>query len=70
MIKVKTFGCSLRIFHVTQELQALDENVNDFLQREEIEKLISVSDAPMTDSSGAIVGLTRVIAYDDGRPAK
>jgi hypothetical protein len=26
-----------------------------------------VSDTPVTDSTGAIVGITRVIAYDDGK---
>jgi hypothetical protein len=67
MIRVKTFGCSLRIFHVTQELHALDENINEFLEKEDIKKLFSVSDTPVTDSTGAIVGMTRVIAYDDGK---
>jgi len=67
MIKVKTFGCSLRIFHMTQEMHALDENVNDFLEKESIKQVFAVSDSPVTDSTGAIVGITRVIAYDDGK---
>jgi hypothetical protein len=67
MIRVKTFGCSLRIFHVTQELHTLDDNVNEFLEKEEIQSLFSVSDTAVTDSTGAIVGITRVIAYDDGK---
>jgi hypothetical protein len=67
MIQVKTFGCSLRIFHVTQELHSLDENVNEFLEKENIKQLFSVSDTAVTDSNGAIVGITRVIAYDDGK---
>jgi hypothetical protein len=67
MIKVKTFGCPLRIFHVAKELQELDEMVNEFMRKEKIKTLLSVSDAPVTDSSGATIGVMRVIAYDDGK---
>ncbi len=33
MVKVKTFSSQLRIFHVKEELDALDNAVNEFIKK-------------------------------------
>ena len=64
MDKVKTFTAPLRIFHTRQELEDLDTRVNEFVEESKIQ-IVSVSDASTTDSSGATIGLIRVVAYRD-----
>ena len=64
MIKVKTFTSALKIFHAKNELEKLDEMVNQFIQGNNVKKVISVSDAATTDDKGATIGLIRVIAYE------
>lgn len=63
MIKVKTFSIPIKVFHVTEELEQLDRQVNQFLAGEGIRKVISVSDAVTTDDRGAAIGLVRVVTY-------
>ena len=63
MIKVKTFSIPIKVFHTHEELEKLDEQVNDFLAREDIKKVISVSDAVTTDDKGAAIGLVRVLTF-------
>jgi hypothetical protein len=63
MLKVKTFTTELRPFHTVRELGSLDEQVNAYLQENNIAELISVSDTCTTDDSGATIGLIRVISY-------
>lgn len=63
MIKVKTFASPLQIFHARKELEGLDERVNQFLAQENISQVISVNDACTTDSTGATIGVIRVVAY-------
>ncbi len=63
MVKVKTFTIPLKVFHVHEELEQLDEQVNVFLAGEEVRKVISVSDAVTTDDKGAAIGLVRVVTY-------
>jgi hypothetical protein len=63
MVKVKTFASPLKIFHAQKELEALDEMVNQFIAKNKVQKVISVSDACTTDESGTM-GLLRVIAYE------
>ena len=63
MIKVKTFGEPLQAFKTRQELDELDQRVNDFLQRENITRVISVSDTT-TSENGSTIGLLRVIVYE------
>jgi len=65
MIKVKTFTSPLKIFQTRQELQALDEQVNQFIKENNITNVISVSDEGTTDDSGATIGMIRVIAYKE-----
>jgi hypothetical protein len=65
MIKVKTFGSQFKIFHITQELADLDAQINDFISRNAIKQVISVSDATTTDTSGATMGIIRVVAYEE-----
>ncbi len=65
MAKVKTFSSGLKVFHVTQELNQLDEQVNKFISEKGIKKVISVSDACTTDDKGATIGIIRTLAYEE-----
>jgi hypothetical protein len=64
MIKVKTFASPLKIFQAKKELEALDTMVNRFIDENNVQKVISVSDTCTTDDSGASIGLVRVVAYE------
>ncbi len=64
MAKVKTFGSQLRIFHVTEELETLDKAVNEFIKKNKIKKVISVSDSTTANVDGGTIGVIRVIAYE------
>ena len=64
MVKVKTFTTELKIFHATQELRQLDEQVNLFISESGITKVISVSDTTTTDNTGATIGMIRTLAYE------
>jgi len=63
MIKVKTFTNEIRVLHAMQELAELDGHVNDFIQKNNITKVISVSDA-CTSGDGNTIGIVRVITYE------
>ncbi|MGD9300236.1 MAG: hypothetical protein PVI13_01590 [Desulfobacterales bacterium] len=63
MVKVRTFACPIKIFHARKELEGLDDMVNKFIEENEVQKVISVSDACTTDDSGTI-GVIRVVAYE------
>lgn len=65
MYKVKTFGTDMKVFHVREELQALDERVNRFFAERPQARLVGVSDMPVTDDSGATIGMLRVVAYEE-----
>jgi hypothetical protein len=64
MIKVKTFASPLKIFHARKEIEELDAMVNKFIEEKGVQRVVSVSDAPTTDDSGATIGLIRVLAYE------
>jgi len=64
MVKVKTFTCALKPFHIMEELYDLDGMVNDFIVENKVERVVSVSDALTTDDRGATIGLIRVLAYE------
>ena len=64
MIKVKTFTSELKIFHTIKELQSLDDQVNQFIEENNVSKVVSVSDTCTTDDKGATIGLIRVLAYE------
>lgn len=64
MVKVKTFACPIKIFQTQKELEGLDNMVNQFIEDNDVKKIISVSDASTTDDSGATIGLIRVVAYE------
>jgi hypothetical protein len=64
MVKVKTFSSQLRIFHVKEELDALDNAVNEFIKKNKIKKVVSVSDSSTSNIDGGTMGLIRVIAYE------
>jgi len=65
MVKVKTFGSQFKIFHITQELEALDKTLTDFIAENKIETVISVSDATTTNTDGATMGIIRVLTYEE-----
>ncbi len=62
--KVKTFTNELKIFQTMKELAQLDAEVNRFIGENRVKKVISVSDTTTTDSTGATIGLIRVILYE------
>ena len=64
MVKVKTFATELKIFHTIKELTDLDDQINQFIQENNISKVVSVSDSCTTDDKGATIGLIRVVAYE------
>jgi hypothetical protein len=47
-----------------KELSALDEQVNRFIAENGVKKVISISDSTTTDTTGATIGLIRVLAYE------
>ena len=65
MVQVKTFTSQLKIFHVMEEIQGLDQQVNDFIAKMGIKQVISVSDAVSTGTSGETIGIIRVLTYED-----
>lgn len=64
MIKVKTFTSPLKVFHVKEELETLDQLVNGFIEKNNVQKLVSVSDTCTTDDNGASIGIIRVVSYE------
>ncbi|MDR4506712.1 MAG: hypothetical protein MRJ65_00505 [Candidatus Brocadiaceae bacterium] len=64
MVKVRTFTSPLKMFHVHNELMALDKEVNDFIQENNIKKALSVSDST-TNSDGGTMGIIRVLMYEE-----
>ncbi len=64
MVKVKTFSTQLRIFHVKEELDTLDKTVNDFIEENKIQQVVSVSDSSTANIDGGTMGLIRVVAYE------
>ena len=64
MIKVKSFATELKIFQTMSELDSLDQQVSQFINENNISKVISVSDTCTTDNTGATIGLIRVLAYE------
>jgi len=64
MLKVKTFASPLKIFQARKELEELDSTVNKFIEENNVQRIVSVSDACTTDDSGASIGLIRVVAYE------
>ena len=63
-MKVKTFASSLKIFQARKEMEELDNMVNKFIEENNVQRIVSVSDACTTDDSGASIGLIRVVAYE------
>jgi hypothetical protein len=64
MLKVKTFASPLKIFHAKKELEELDAMINKFIEQNNVQRIISVSDACTSDDNGATIGLIRVVAYE------
>ncbi len=64
MIKVKTFTQNLEIMKTIGELKELDLQVNKFIEKEKVKKIISVSDTATTNYEGMTMGVIRVVAYE------
>jgi hypothetical protein len=64
MIKVKTFTQVLEIFKTHKELESLDSAVNDFINENNVKKVVSVSDTTTSEDSGATIGIIRVLTYE------
>jgi capsule polysaccharide modification protein KpsS len=63
MIKVKTFTSPLKVFHVKEELEQLDQTVNQFIEKNNVTAVVSVNDTTTTDDTGASIGIIRVLTY-------
>jgi hypothetical protein len=63
MPKIKTFAVELKIFHTSNELDLLDNQVNAFIEENNVEKVISVSDTTTATGEGT-AGIIRVLAYE------
>ncbi|MGD9031040.1 MAG: hypothetical protein PVJ69_18065 [Desulfobacteraceae bacterium] len=63
-MKVKTFACPIKIFKAKGELDELDRMVNEFIESNNVKKIISVSDTCTTDDTGSTIGVIRVLAYE------
>ena len=62
MIKTRTFTSELRAFHTMKELKDLDDKVNIFIEENQIDQVISVSDT-CTTGGGDTIGIIRVLVY-------
>jgi len=63
-LKVKTFTTELKIFQTMKELDTLDDQVNRFITKNKVKKVISVSDTSTSDDTGATIGLIRVLTCE------
>jgi hypothetical protein len=63
MIKVRTFTNELKIFHTMNELAELENQVNQFIEENGVEKVVSVSDT-CTLGEGNTCGIIRVLTYE------
>jgi hypothetical protein len=63
-IRVRTFTTELKIFETMKELDKLDDQVNRFVVKNKVKKVLSVSDTATTDNTGATIGLIRTVAYE------
>lgn len=68
MIKVKTFTNEIRVLHAMKELEELDAQINAFIDKNKIEKVVSVSDS-CTSGDGNTIGIIRVMAYESSDSA-
>ena len=64
MVKVKTFTSPLKVFHVKEELETLDQMVNRFIEENDIKRVVSVCDTATADDSGASIGIIRVLTFE------
>ena len=63
-LKVKTFTTELKIFQTMKELDTLDDQVNRFITKNRVKRVVSVSDTSTSDDTGATIGLVRVLTYE------
>ena len=64
MFKVKTFGMEIKPMKTMKELSELDASINTFISRNEIKRVLSVSDSLTTSDKGETIGIVRVICYE------
>ena len=54
-MKVKTFTTEVKIFQTMKELETLDDKVNQFIAKNRVKKVVSLSDTTTTDNTGATI---------------
>jgi spore coat polysaccharide biosynthesis predicted glycosyltransferase SpsG len=64
-IKVKTFTGALMPMQTMKALEMLDNQVNSFIQENNVAKVMSVSDT-CTSGGGETIGIIRVLVYEEG----
>jgi hypothetical protein len=47
-----------------KELDTLDDQVNRFITKNRVKRVVSVSDTSTSDDTGATIGLVRVLTYE------
>ena len=63
-IKVKTFTGALMPMHTMKALETLDNQVNTFIQENNVTRVMSVSDT-CTSGGGETIGIIRVLSYEE-----
>jgi hypothetical protein len=63
MLKVKTFTNELKALHTMKELSDLDAQVNQFIEANQVQRVVSVSDS-CTSAGGDTIGIIRVLTYE------
>ena len=62
--KDKNIKYTTQNIHVHEELEALENAVNDFIEQNNSGKIISVSDTATVNADGRTMGLIHVVAYE------
>ena len=63
MLKVKTFTNELKALQTMKELNDLDAQVNQFIEANQVQRVVSVSDS-CTSAGGDTIGIIRVLTYE------
>jgi peroxiredoxin len=63
MIRVKTFTNELKALHAMEELHELDDQVNRFIESNNVKNVVSVSDT-CTTREGNAIGIIRILTYE------
>ena len=59
----QTFTNELKALHTMKELNDLDAQVNQFIEANQVQRVVSVSDS-CTSAGGNTIGIIRVLTYE------